>query len=1029
MLKKLLLMALCGFGVFTAAYAQSGSVTGVVTDATSGETLPAVTIQIVELSLGTATDLDGKYTINNIPPGTYTLRATYVGFRSYEAEITIGSDQITFDLSLSEDILGLDEVVVTGVGTGTPTQKLGFSVSKVSEKELTEVPAADVGSALRAKVPGITVVQSSGTPGRSAAIRLRGSTSLGNDQSPLIIVDGVITDGSLADINMQDVESIEVVKGAAGSSLYGSLAGNGVIQVITKRASQSIDKPQFTVRSEYGVSTLLNGNEYPVATTHPWVNDAVVENGYVTSWPGYGTLDADGVFDNEYPVFYNNLENVYTGSPYNTNYVSVANSSGSFNYMASFENMTQAGVIKNLDEYTRNSVRFNGDYLYDEVFKLGISTSYVTSEAPDVTEQGQGSNFFFSTLAAVPILDFTELGPDGKYTNQLTGWGIIGDNPQNPLYIADNYKRLINRDRYLLGINASYTVNDWLTLNARQSLDKTYYLLTRRTVPGYQTPTPSQTLNDGYEYRYNYTNDYAITELWAQSNFAFEDLQVRVIGKYLYEDRSYERYSFSGYRYSIGGLLTFDALDPETYSIGSYTSQEKAENLILDAEFDYKDKIIVGAMGRRDGSSSFGKDERYQFYYRGSLAYRISEDFDINNVDEFKIRASYGTSGQRPPFEAQYETYSASGTVITPGVLGNSEIKPSVVAEFETGFDLAFMEKFNLVVNYAKTNVTNDYLLVPLPGTSAFSSQWQNVGEIESYAFEIGLQARLINTKDMQAGVNLSFDKNSTKITDLGGTPPFTRSAGGAIDLFRFEEDVEYGAMYGSKLLTSLDQLTVLENGEVANVPGEGLTVDDFKINQQGYVIVADNEGTADERAIYMTDETGTPIVTQIGSVQPDYQMGLSGDFNYKGLGLYMAWDMVQGVDVYNYTRQLLYNRDRHKDLEDYTRSGLHYQYIVAGDGLYNGSNASSHFVEDGSYIKLRELSISYTLQGSALGSLGAHVRDIKFAVVGRNLLTITKYTGFDPEVALNTNSTNFRLDEYSYPNFSTFSGSIQVRF
>ncbi len=1027
MFKKLLSIAMLSLFVGTYAFAQSGSVTGVVTDAVTGDAMPAVTVQIVELSMGTATDIDGEYTINNIPAGTYTLKVTFVGFKAHTEEVTVGSGEVVVDVAIQEDILGLEEVVVTGVGTGTSTQKLGFSVSKVSKKQLNEVPAADVGTALRSKVPGVTIVKASGDPSAAAQIRLRGSTSLGDDQSPLIIVDGVITDGSLADINMQDVESVEIVKGAAGASLYGSLAGNGVIQIITKRASQSIDKPRVTVRSEYGYSTLLQDN-YPIATTHPWVNDVVVDaNGYVTSWPGFGTVDADGIYDNEYPVFYDNGAAIYTGQPYNSNYVSISNSSGDFNYLASFENMTQSGVVENLEQYKRNSVRFNADYLYDEKFKLSFSGNYVNTSYPEVSEQGQGSNFFFSTLAAPPILDFTQKNPDGSYTNNPTGWGVIGDNVQNPLYVAENFHNTTDRDRFIFGITAAYNLTDWLSVNARQSLDKRYETNTQNTTVGYQTPTPSQSLNNGYEYRWTFSNSYAITELWAQANWQVDKLGIRVIGKYLYEDREYERYSFSGYNYSVSGIRSFDALDQATYSISNFSSIERAENFILDTEFDYDDKLILGIMGRRDGSSSFGADERYQFYYRGSIAYRITEDVEIDNIQELKVRASYGTSGQRPPFAAQYETYSAGSTVIVPRNLGNSEIKPSVVAETELGVDVAFLDKFSMQVNYATTTVTNDYLLVPLTGISAFSAQYQNVGEIQSNAFEVAFEGRLVNTRDFQAGFNLTYDMNSTEVTDLGGTPAFTRAAGGAINLFRFEEGVEYGAMYGSKLATSLSDLTVVD-GVVANIAG-GYTVDDFKINQLGHVILASAEGTVDERPIYMTDEDGNEEILNIGSTNPDFQIGLSGDMTYKGFGFYMVWDISQGGEVYNYSRQLLYNRDRHGDLETYTRMGIDRQYAVAADGLYNGSDAVSHFVEDASYIKLRELSLSYTIGNSMLGNLGSSIQDIKVSLVGRNLLTITDYSGYDPEVALRTNSTNFRLDEYSYPNFSTFSAAVQVRF
>ncbi|HKL16335.1 MAG TPA: SusC/RagA family TonB-linked outer membrane protein [Balneolaceae bacterium] len=1025
MFKKLLTVITMLLFTSQLAFSQ-GSVSGTVTDARTGEPLPGVSVVLSELQRGAATDLDGEYFLADIPEGTYTLRVTYIGYTRYSQEIQVGSSTVVQDIALEQDILGLEEVVVTGVGSGTQTTKLGFSVSKIDGSNLEEVPATNLGSALQAKVPGITVVKASGDPSAAASIRLRGSTSINGDQSPLIIIDGVITDGSLSDINMQDVESIEVVKGAAGSSLYGSLAGNGVIQIITKRASKSIDRPQVTIRSEYGASEIAN--EFPTTDKHPWINDATLtaDGRFIDTWPSYESYDSDRVFDNDYPVTYDNTEAIFTGQPYSTNYVNIANSSGSFNYFASFENMTQNGVVENLDDYSRTSVRLNADYLYDEKFKLAFSGSYVNTEYPDINEQGQGSNFFYSALSTPPVIDFTERNPDGTFTNDPTGYFLVS-NEQNPLYVAQNFQDDINRERYIVGINASYEVADWLSLNGRQSIDKRYQLNTTSTPVGYQTPTPSTAFNNGYEGRTTIDQTTAITELWAASNFQLDDFNINLIGKYLFEDREFESYGFSGFNYSVSGIQSFGALDASTFSIGNTVREERVENLILDGTFDYQDKIIIGGMIRNDGSSLFGEDERYNIYYRGSLAYRVSEDFDINNIDELKIRASYGTSGNRPPFQAQYETYTAGSTVLLPNILGNTEIKPSTVAELELGVDVAFLGKYNFVANYALANVTNDYLLAPLSGTSPFSAQWQNVGEIENKTFELGLSGNVINTRDVQAGFNLSFSTTDQTVTDLGGVAPFTRSAGGAIDLFRFEEDVPYGAMYGNKFISSVSDLTVVD-GTVVNIAG-GYTPGDFEVNSLGHVVLSENRGTEDERPMYLVDENGDPQVVNIGSTQPDFQLGISGNYNYKNIGLFMVWDWSQGGEVYNYTRQLLYNRNTHQDLEDLTKDGYDPQYLLAIDGLYNGSEAVSHFVEDASFLKLREVSLSYTLTNQNLGALGDYLRDVKVSVVGRNLLTFTEYTGYDPEVALRTNSTNFRLDEFAYPNFRTYSASVQVRF
>ena len=279
--------------VFTFLFALSAnaqvSITGTVTDQRTGETIPGVNVIILELQQGAATNIDGEYAINNVPAGSYILSVTYVGYRRYIEQIEVGSSNIVQNISLQQDILGLEEIVVTGVGRGTQTTKLGFSVARVGERDLTTVPASNLGSAISGKAPGVTVVKASGDPASPASIRLRGTTSLTGDSSPLIIIDGIITDGSLADINMQDVESVEIVKGAAAASLYGSLAGNGVIQILTKRASDTIVRPRVTYRTEYGFSSM--GRDYPLTTKHPWRMDGefapvLDSNGRLAEWPG-----------------------------------------------------------------------------------------------------------------------------------------------------------------------------------------------------------------------------------------------------------------------------------------------------------------------------------------------------------------------------------------------------------------------------------------------------------------------------------------------------------------------------------------------------------------------------------------------------------------------------------------------------------------------------------------------------------------------------------------------------------------------
>lgn len=1012
--------------------ALQGTITGRVTDSETGEALPGATVQRVGEPGGTVTDTDGRFELVDVPDGNHVLRVSFVGYHTSETSVSVEGAVTEIEITLSALAVELDDVVVTGVSVGTPTTKLPFSIGRVTAGQLEQVPGIDPANALRAKVPGLRVVQGSGLPGAQPGMQIRGSSTLQPDQSPLIIVDGIVTSGSLQDIDMQAVESIEVIKGAAAASLYGSLAGSGVIQIITNRGAAVDGRTEITFRNEFGFTQL--GRQVPLANAH----DYTIIDGAYRNADGTANSRRGLVLDQPFTGNINHQEALFTSRPFMTNFISVGSRQGNLNYLVSFENYQNEGIIVELPSHARRNVRLNVDNRVTDRLTLSATGLYSNTSGYTVTQTGQGANMFFGVLIADPDIDLTAPGPPGHKYNPHVSIG----NAQNPLYVANTRNFDRDRERVLGRLNLEYMATDWWHLGASYSLDRrinrNQNFLERGTLPASPTGIPSI----GSISR---TSDFnRVSFINARSLFTqnIGDLNANLSLAYIYEDRHYEATTASGAGFRVEGVPTLGNTEQDRLSASSVLNQVRAETISGNLQLDFRDRYILDAVVRQDGSSLFGADERYKIYYRLGGAYRLTEDFPINNVEELKLRASYGTSGQRPPFAAQYETLSVTDTGILKLTAGNRDIKPADVRELELGFDARIFDRFFFEFNYASTVAEDQILSVPLSPTTGYRSQWQNVGRLESAILEAAFNGTIIQTPAFSWNFNMTFDRLLKQDVARLDIAPFTRAVGSSegllSDLFLVEEGVPYGTMIGNKLATSFGDLTLDEAGYVMNLPGytpggtDNLRVDDLVINSDGYVVVAADEYTTRERALLLVDEFGERLTTHIGNVNPDFNVGIGSTFRYGNLTLYTLLDWAQGGDVYNFTRQKLYDVHRHADMDmSGVEEGRQRATGYFSTGLYNGSTPISHFVEDGSFLKVRELSLSYLVSPSQMERFGmGHVlRDARVSVVGRNLLTLTGYSGADPEVGLGTNVTFNRVDEFAYPNFRTYSVSLQLRF
>ncbi len=1016
--------------------AQTRDISGVVTNSGDGTTVPGASVVVEGTTLGTVTNIDGEFSLK-VPEDARRLIISFVGLKT---AILVLDSRTNYEIVLDPDIFGIDEVIVSGVSAETPRKKLAVSVGRVSEADLKEVPASSAASALQGKMAGVTVVNSTGEPGSSSTILVRGATQIAGSQDPLIIVDGGLMEGKLQDINVDDIESIEVVKGASAAALYGSRAGNGVIVVTTKRGKGlGLNETVITVRNEYGVNQVAT--KYDLAKSHAYLlasdwqsfntftkfEGVTYPEGYSGGWgslQGARQLKADRYMDNPYAVYFDNQEEFYTGNDFYTNYVSIQNNTGRTNYLISFENYEHRGILFDTDGFDRRSYRANIDHHISEKFNISASNVFVqTHQNYPGGDSKYNGGIFFNLLLTAPDVNLGNPNPDGQpYVFLPDPWETTTENPLYNLWKKEN-------DSEWMRFMGSYALN-WDLTNAVRFRGEYSFERANQMNTQYQPYDTYERGGAGFQYSEGMYYKYG-TKLFAEraaANLFYSerigDINIRAKGSFLYENEDYFSFSTTGYDFGVAGIPSFDAIKGNKTNT-SYQSQIVSNNIFAILYLDYKDKYIFDGMYRYDGSSLFGENERWQPYYRVSGAWRISEDVSISGIQELKLRSAYGTAGQRPPFSAQYEVMSVSGGVASKSAKGNKDLKPSHTSEFEVGLDVDFLNRFSFSAVYANGVTTDQFLQAPQASYAmGWSTQWVNAGTLESNTIEASLNAKIVTTADFSWSANIVFDRNRNTITELN-IPPYQTGPEGqeAFKAFYIREGETFGVMYGTHFLRSMDELAQ----QIEFMAGD---MDDYTINSDGYVIPFGTEGTAEEKPVKQMDDEGNLGFVKTGNANPDFKVGFSNTLMYKGLSLYVLFDWKQGGDIYNKTAQWLTRDDRHGIMDQAGKPENQKKTIDYYKALYDVNDFNDFWVEDGTYVKLRELAISYNLGQSVLNRAGiGFVKGAKFSVIGRNLLTFTNYSGFDPEVGTTDGTQIFAYDFMGYPNFRSFSASIELKF
>lgn len=985
-------------------FAQQKTVSGTISDE-SGP-LPGVTVMKKGTTQGTETNFDGEYSINTKVGDILVF--SFVGLKT--EEVVVGeSNNIT--LVLQNDNF-LEEIIVTGVATGTSTKKLGFTVSKVDGDLLEEVPAANASNALRGKVAGINIFQTQGDG--SATVSLRGAKSVFGNSTPLILIDGIITNQSLGDINTQDIESIEIVKGAAASSMYGSRAAGGVIQILTKKGKRGEKNTTVTFRTEVGFNTLER--RFPTSTKHPYLTNP--DGTLILNSSGQAQTDPDGLFDGDFnttglPAF-DIYKNGLTEALYINQTLSLSGGGENFNYYISSDFNKDGGLVKIIDADKRSNLRANFDFSPNEKLSIGIRTSYTRDKWNTVTRGGR-SSFWGSLLTFAPFVDVLEKDADGDYLLLPTGSIVQNIGSVNPWYRFATEKRERSDDRFVAGLNLDYNITDNLQASGSVTMDKYYFNDFRFRPIGYKTTSPDPDLNRGRIIHEDTRTLFstASASLKYEANLS-EKLKSIFTAKYLLEHQERYNKEISASGLTTANVYDIEKSDKDRRSMESTQSEINAQNYFLSADFDFQDKLILSGLIRRDGSSLFGANQRWQTYYRGSLAYRLTQDVSINNVQELKLRASYGTAGRRPGFSYQYEIANVDNGEIDFDQSGNPDLKPSENRELEFGVDVSFLDRFNLAITYSKSTIKNDFINRELPKSiSTFGRQWQNLGSVDANTFEFYLEGKVVQSESFNWKFGLAFDSSRSEITDLGDLLPYSD------DQYRIETGKEVGTIYGNWAFKSISEINFDENGVPTNIyeMPNGITKNDLVVNNMGYVVVKSTIGTPEESVLMAQDDSGQLDVREIGRNTPDFKLGLTNTLKYKDFGLYFLLDYKHGGDTYNASTQDLLYQNRSSLQSIATEKGHHSNFAGNSSVLYNGNNYSSAFVENSTYLKVREIALSYNVNKEALGNV---FKDVKLSLVGRNLFTFTDYTGANPESS---------YEYYSSPLYRTFSTALILKF
>ncbi|MGQ0649643.1 MAG: SusC/RagA family TonB-linked outer membrane protein [Gemmatimonadaceae bacterium] len=978
----------------TMAAQSTGIIRGTVTDSASRRPIEGVQVTVVGTMLGAVTAANGEYVIRSVNAASHTVRATRLGFAAAQRQVSLtGGGETTADFVMRAAAINLSQVVVVGYGTAS-RREVSNAVTTVRSNELVGNPVASVDAALQGKAPGLQVVQNAGNPGNGMTVRIRGSSSLSAGNQPLYVIDGVpmlrenysqMSLGgqdlsAVSSLSPDEIASIDVLKDASASAIYGSRGSNGVVLITTKRGQTS--RPQITFSGYYGSQrvskkvNLLNAKEYIA-----YFNEAAKNDGYADDELPFRPGVDDSV-DTDWQ------DEVLRTAPVMDLSLGVNGGSDRITYFLSGSFFDQKGIIVG-SKYNRINSRANLDFAPNSRLSFRTSIGLLREDNDRNENDNTIDGVTTNALANQPNVParipngFASTDDGLEYTNPLA-LGVLDAAESRTMRALGNTEMQLR-------------IRDGLRLNARLGADVLNLRDLRWNSPkviGTYAASAKGIAQQGNTTVSRYVAESFIQYDVAPRSFGQLSFVGGASGEYNTSELDFiqgEGFASEKFRYvgNAGKVTSYDGGRTDNNLVGFFSR----------GNWSLNDRYFASGSVRADGSSRFGENNRYGVFFAGSAGWVASEErwlSFLQKVGEVKFRASYGETGNQgipddfAPLPRFGRANYSDEPGISPSALGNPDLKWETTRELDVGVDISMLNgRVGLVADYY-TKKTDDLLVTrPITSTSGFTSVWANIGNMENKGIELQVNTEVLRpstTTDLSWDADFNIAWNKNEITALYKNEPFNS---GIRSLNRVEVGQPLGAFHTLRF-KSVDPQT-----------GNAIYDD---INKDGKI-------TTEDRTI-------------VGSPHPDYFGGLTNRLTWKGLDVRAFVQFSQGAQVFNAIRIFAddggyYFDNKLKDsyVKRWQKPGdVAEQPRLSYDGTSGARDVSSRFVEDASYVRLQEVTVGYKLP--ALLRRGSRIQDARVFVSGRNLHTWTRYTGYNPDVNSNGAGAIISLgtDFYAYP-------------